>query len=323
MPPFFLISAPFAWLGFLAAVAGAAVILWRRRRLQGTTLLAPAAWWCLSLAALAAVEFCAAWFAGESSGPLPHLEMLAAGTMFCPFLAVLGAKRPQDRGWQFIVASLVGVLWFYGLTNLAFWPGLPPKLPWVVRWLLIVPLWGMGLLDSLPTGRWLSGVLTAVGQALWLAPLFPEFVELRSGVGWPLWNEGAAMGLGTASFAAGAILWIIAVTRSVQSPPSLNRIWLDFRDAFGSFWALRVAARFNQSAELNGWSTRVTWQGFQQDASAGPTGTADADLRLAQQHAIENLLRRFVDTDWMNARGLPTDHGLQTTNDQGPGTKDQ
>ena len=38
------------------------------------------------------------------------LDFAAAMIVFCPAMALLGAKRPQDKPWQLIVLSLWGIL---------------------------------------------------------------------------------------------------------------------------------------------------------------------------------------------------------------------
>src|SRR5947207_15646173 len=119
------------------------------RSLQGTTLMAAVVWAIFALAALAGAEL-VGWLS-PSADWLSHLRFLAAGATFCPLMALLGAKRPQDRGWQFVVLSLWGLVAFYGLTELAYRPHRPPELHGVVRWLLVAPLVTMGLVNHLPT----------------------------------------------------------------------------------------------------------------------------------------------------------------------------
>ena len=67
-------------------------------RLRGTTLVAPASWAVLACLAVTVVE---AALAGTGSTTTPAqagiYRYLAGVTAFCPLLALLGAKRPQDR----------------------------------------------------------------------------------------------------------------------------------------------------------------------------------------------------------------------------------
>jgi hypothetical protein len=269
-----------------------------RRRLHGTTLTAPCAWAAFAFFALACAEFAAAWAAGVAW--LPHARFLAAGATFCPLMALLGAKRPQDRGWQFVVVSLWGLVVFYGLTELAYWPHRTPTLHWVVRWLLVVPLMAMGLLNYLPTRYWLPAILAAIGQALLLSPQLPEVQRWLPAIFTDAANPGAIAALtGIVSLAA-ALAVVILFARRRTVGILFDRAWLDFRDHFGTFWALRVAARFNQSAEQLGWNGRLAWHGLVPTDTANPRASERADDdSSSQRQVMQSLLRRFVNDKWL------------------------
>lgn len=93
----------------ILAVAIAALLLSSLVRTRGTTLVAPCVWALVACLALVVSE---SIIAGWNPSPAARavLRYLAALTTFCPAMALLGAKRPQDRGWQFIVGSLWIVL---------------------------------------------------------------------------------------------------------------------------------------------------------------------------------------------------------------------
>jgi hypothetical protein len=278
-----------------------------RRRLRGTTLVAPCLWAMGAYGLLAVVEV-AAFYSGPAVW-VSHLRFLAAGATFCPLMALLGAKRPQDRGWQFVVLSLLALVAFYALTELAYRPHRPLALHWVVRWLLIAPLLAIGLLNHLLTRYWLPAMLVAVGQGLLLAPQFPEFegwlpTSLTDG-------PGAADATALAGIVALSTGALVAIALARGQPPEgrttsavgLERAWLDFRDQFGALWGLRVAARFNQSAEQLRWEMRLGWHGLE---SAVPP-PHDPNIALvptepAARPVFESLLRRFVDDAWLASR---------------------
>lgn len=329
----------------LLALAAAAAIFVNRRRLRGTTLLAPCLWAVAAFALLAAAELSASLVGGAAW--TSHVRFIAAGATFCPLMALLGAKRPQDRAWQFVVLSLLGLVAFYALTELAYRPDRPLALHAVVRWLLVAPLVAIGLANHLPTQFWLPAILIAAGQLLLLSPQFPELQGLL-----PAWltagpqagNAAALVGIAPLSTSVLVVLRNQrAATRNIEhrtsniehrtgnsstldvrrsmldvrendpspqpSPQeregvgridlaSFDRAWLDFRNAFGTLWGLRVAARFNQSAEQLGWAMRLGWQGLEPAAAAPRSPQIDP---IGQEHAMRqvlgSLLRRFVDDD--------------------------
>ena len=82
-------------------------------------------------------------------------------------MAVLGAKRPQDRGWQWVVLSLWIVLVWPAAQAVLLPAGIRVEL--FVAWKLF--LWGLigiGLLNYLPTKNWLAAIFVAAGQAILL-----------------------------------------------------------------------------------------------------------------------------------------------------------
>src|SRR5262245_38410697 len=91
-------------------VGGFVLLAARRRRFRGSTLMA-AWWWTIaSWAAIVAAE-CWRAFADDPASPrIAAFRYVAAVGALCPLAAVLGAKRPQDKPWQFIVLSLWLVL---------------------------------------------------------------------------------------------------------------------------------------------------------------------------------------------------------------------
>ncbi len=276
-------SAQVAVLAMFAAALGL-VFHWRRKRIAGTTLVAPSIWALISYAALVAVELTIA-LAGQ---PLPQwapaLRYAAAMSTFCPIVALLGAKRPQDRGWQWIVLSLWAILcqpageWllFGGVAEIH------PARFWFLVILLVV-----GATNGLGTRHWPSSLLYAGGQFALLLPFFSADAPLAG-------NQAALWGLG------GILLsWILIAAGLPGRKPRmpLDRAWLDFRDAFGVVWALRILERMNASAKMYDWPLTLSWQGFCPRASA-----ACGDVPPVVEESFRTLLRRFVTPDWIDAR---------------------
>ncbi len=307
------------------------------RTLRGTTMTAPCYWALLSLAAMVVAE----WLVGRHvEGPsAAAIRYLAATTTLCPVIGLLGAKRPQDRGWQFIVLTLWIVLILPAAQNLAFAPASPLQLhpAWQAFLGLLVLT---GLANHLPTRYGLSALLASASQSILLWGQVPGFETTAGrpavvlavtgfaiattlvGLGWPARRGAHALKLRTSTVRS-RIRENSEVARpghlSAEPPNShefgyaqlssaqegWDRIWLDFRDMFGVVWGLRVAERINDTARRSNWDVRLRWDGFHPDpTTASASGFAAADA--AVQIALQNQLRRFVSPDWMEARRPPS-----------------
>jgi hypothetical protein len=275
------------WLAVTFALGIAAVAAAGIRRVWGSTLTASVAWCAVSALTVAAVETYLAVSRGETTELSRSLLRYAAvASTFCPIMAVLGSKRPQNRGWQWIVVSLWIVLLVPAGQSLAAPSGQRLELSSIWRGMLIA-LMAMELLNYLPTRFALLAVLATVGQALLLAPylLSHETREL-------------AVGSGLLLILIAGLSALLSVRRrgkkasqSCQSGPlwHLEQRWFAFRDGWGAFWGLRILQRVNQTAELSGWPVRLHWsQGF-----VGETSAIDEAATAHIEQTFDSLLRRF------------------------------
>ena len=285
------------------AVAGLAAWRWRLPRVRGTTLVAPWCWSLLVLVSLSASEF----LIGRSGSPLPawaaHLRFAAAMTTFCPVMAVLGAKRPQNLGWQFVVVSLLVILCLPSIEWLLF--GGQSEIHPARFWFLAI-LVALGALNFFGTRFWPSSLLYGAGQAVLMAPFF--FAQ-------PLLNGSQAALVGMAALLLAWLLIAAHLPRSRPAATPLDRVWLDFRDAFGAVWAWRVADRTNASATMYDWPVMLTWHGFRTSGATGGLSTrADtgeviaSEIPAAVEDSLRTLLRRFVSPQWIDARLGPPAH---------------
>lgn len=287
----------------VCGLVGGALLIWRRPVLRGTTLVAPWTWAMIAVAAVAGAELLIVMVA-RAAGPswAPHLRYIAAVTTFGPLVALLGAKRPQDRAWQAIVASLVLILMAPACWAALYRPGSPFELDAAWRWFLLI-LVAVGALNGLPTRNAMASVLFAAAQATLMASHLPLVSRWLSDVQ-PLWG----LALGTAAIAAWA--WRFPPRRSESAEP-LDRLWLDFRDWFAALWALRMAERFNRSAAMYGWPVRLSWFGVEPvdgTSESMPQGTIPEATQKAMMTNLRMLLRRFVSEEWIAER---TDKGME------------
>lgn len=272
------------------AIWGVCLLAWSRPSLAKTTLTLP---WIWSLAALAGIIGCELWV--ELALPAEHwlashLRYAAGCLTFAPLMAVLGAKRPQHRGWQFVVLCLLAVLLLPSAEALLFVPGRSLSLFGARPWFLVILL-SVGILNYLFTRWWPSALLYAAGQCLLLAEQWP----------WPFpvtaWSVTA--GVACLILALALVRSGIPPRRAVEHP--VDRLWLDFRDAYGALWALRVAERFNAAADLYDWEVHLGWQGMLPREKTGRQ-VAEVDQQESMDQVLDNLLRRFVSPAWIQTR---------------------
>jgi hypothetical protein len=281
-----------SWLtaGLAAVIATVGFIAFRR--LRGTTLAAPAAWMVVASIFLATVEVVLALQGDEAELFTASLWRYAAAVgSACPLMAVLGAKRPQDRGWPWIVLSLWVVLLVPAAQAVAGRSA--QQLELFTAWrLLLGALIAMSVLNYLPTRHAASALLFATGQSLILWP----YLSGRDGS-----PTLRFMGLG--AIAATALLALYRVSRFAHEaePPTWplatqNRRWRAFRDGWGAFWGLRVLQRVNQTAELSRWPVRLEWwNGLVVSDGDAAEGVMAVDRQTIEQieQAFDSLLRRF------------------------------
>ncbi|MGI8978504.1 MAG: hypothetical protein ACR2FY_04710 [Pirellulaceae bacterium] len=271
-----------------AALAAGSILLglWNFRAALAETTLVCAAWWgAAAVLAIAGVELGQAAFGWETAWLSP-LRFSAAALSFCPFVAVLGAKRPQHQAWNFVVLSLWGIVSLSALTALAMQRNdrfvLGDARAWLL-WVLIL----MGLVNFQSTRNRLAALLVALGQVILFEPHLPLLREIGR-----LEDLPAAPSLALFFFAIA-----LAVTKlgMKSAHGSFDRLWLDFRDLYGLLWGLRLQERVNAASIAAKWDVELQWQGFRPHE-------IPAQHREALRQAMTGLLRRFVSHEWIAAR---------------------
>jgi len=267
-----ILAACLGWAGWSARQS-----VWRQ-----STLVGPALWLAAAIVAVAVWPLVAT----ETSDDSDAIGRLMVGGLFMtPTIALLGAKRPQNKAWQWIVLSAWGVL------------VLPAAEAWLYRrevdvgvvrsWFMAI-LIALGLFNHVFTRYWPAAVGMSVIQSLTLSPFLP-IPFMCAG---EAWVRCAAVVLIVATF---------AVRRGRSYGTGLERVWFDFRDGFGAVWALRVVQRFQVSAEQNQWSVRLGWYGCET-----ATGERGHLVRLSPTEPaareLRSLLLRFVSPAWLAQR---------------------
>lgn len=275
---------------------GLAVLMVVRTRLRGTTLVAPWAWSVVAVLSVGLTEVLIAAFGGARLGPVRWYLRYAAGVLsLCPGVALLGARRPQDRAWQVVVMTLVAILQLPALRSWILNPGLPLDLETGWRAFVLV-LAAVVLVNLLPTRHGGAALVAFAGQMVLLVRQLPGGPSETD-------ERGAILGLGLIVL---AMVWASWPVRRREPTLGMQRVWRDFRDAYGAVWALRVVERFN-TAEAARDRVRLDWSGLSRGGTLAGDGKplSPEELRVAEQ-ALGHLLWRFVSPEWI-ARRLPPD----------------
>jgi hypothetical protein len=291
------------------------------RRVRGTTLVAPLIWCVVSLLLVAAALIMHVNSLAQTvDNGSEQWWLLAATSTFCPFISLLGAKRPQHRVWQWIVVSFWIVAALPAIQSLVLnaTEHLSVPIIWRTFYFLLLLLTAV---NYLPTRYALAGLLATAGQTVLLWQYLPL-------VSTPTDHSMLATAVLSAAVCVARLTSGFRLTshrgwHSDTAPLSAwTNVWLDFRDAYGLVWSARVMERIEsllQSASAPGW---LQWDGFHSPspeksqlesaqvtdmstlaeatvAVPAPTSTA----RLASvESGIRNLLRRFVSNEWIDRR---------------------
>ena len=230
-------------------------------------------------------------------------RLIVAALGFAFPVSLLGARRPHEWGWQFVVVTLLAVL-----AQPAF----------------EASLYGAPLVRIAPVRQGLFGVLLLIGWTNWWGTRFSLVATGWAFVQWEILSPLLAppslqLGLPPVDLLVIASLCVLVATiQLVQMPvpttgaiarecevatgddsaQPIVRAWQAYRDMYGVIWALRIIERTNLVLRRGDFPLAMTWRGLRPIAADGDR------LRLcthseqeAIRHAIVGLLRRFVSLD--------------------------
>jgi hypothetical protein len=142
-----------------------------------------------------------------------------------------------------------------------------------------------------------------MGTRLWpssVAGVLGQLVLLDSYLPWsPLSFRDATVMVAFVCFLAAGVVVYHRSSAGRERPQRAtgDRCWLDFRDAYGVVWGLRVLDRMNHLAVQQGWPIRLTWNGFV------ATGFESSNFPWEDvERCFEFQLAKFVSDDWMARR---------------------
>ena len=290
----FAFSGPtLAGLAALVTASCVVVLLRAHRDVRETTLVGPWSWLLASVLVVGGVEILASLAAaGSSRDGIDALRYLAAMTTFCPMVSLLGAKRPQNRAWKFIVLTLLGVLSLPAITHLLLGRGAGIETH-VARQCFAVALIVVGPLNYLLTRYAPAAFTFALAQVILLGEHLPGGQSLSF----------------AGSQVAGLMLMLLAICLAVacrgrcDAAQSFARLWADFRGMYGSLWSLRVVERLNVEAHSHDWPVRFSWGGMiRADGDLAREIDISAETSAAVSSAMRAVLSRFVSPAWIDER---------------------
>lgn len=279
--------------GLAAAAVTAIAALAAVRLVRGSTAV-PAALWGAAAALALACEFAARLAGGPADLPARAAARLATAALaVCPAMAILGAKRPQHGVWQFIVATLGVVCVLPAASALLVRPGALPDVPLLLR-VFLLALVLVGWMNFVGTRHGAAATLVTLGQGILLRPLLP-FASMEDSLA-ATGVDAAAAWLVAVGGAASAVQSAIAGRRRAETTLArrIEQPFLALRETLGAAWTLRIAERFNATAESRGWPCRLGFRGLEP-----PPGQDQADWHRDAVRSFEALARRFVDAGWL------------------------
>ena len=246
-------------------------------RLRDTTLTLPWAWTLVAFWLLAVAELVSA---------NPATSFLFTASALCPGIALMGARRPHHHAWQLIVISLWLVIVLPALSSLA----VPSEMEFdIFRQVFLLILVAIIVAGLLPTRFGFSGTWLLAGFVILFGPLLPW-----SGVP----SMEFTIPLASSLFLAGLVMAWLRPRPDRSTCWPANRLWLDFRDMFGTLWALRLADRVNRAARQEGWKCHLDWRGFSTENDEPLESLATEGLH----QYLRNIVRRFASQAWIDWR---------------------
>jgi hypothetical protein len=192
----------------------------------------------------------------------------------CAGVAVLGARRPHVFAWNFVALGLFAVM-VLPLVETLFIGTHPVD---ALRIFFMAATIAVGILNYLPTRLAPAALLLAGACAGETVLLFA-----------PAWLPGEAAGTIAAGLLA-AVPWVAwsCLRKRAAELGAADRLWLDFRDAWGLLWGQRVREQFNRAADNAGWPVTLTWGGLR--GISGEPGVAEEKLL----ETLRAIVQRFV-----------------------------
>ncbi|MGQ0633886.1 MAG: hypothetical protein ACT4QC_04695 [Planctomycetaceae bacterium] len=289
----------------IAALAGwlsvAFVLARLHRGLKGTALTL-AGHWCLAVWLTWAIVKGSTALGTPGAGLAAALWYVFAVTLLAPPIAVLGARRPICRVWNWFVLIPLMLVFVWPVLTIVWGKRAPAawnlEAPVCVGYAFVLL---MGIGNYLGTRMTVPALLWAAAAVSIVAPLTPAWASQI-----PYAREPGDVALLLLSGAAWLGLWLARQKTFKETPTTcpLNHAWSDFQELFGVVWSHRVRERFNEMARASHPAVRLERQGI--EAQRTPAGAPAQPAEMAAANAsLRWLLQKFVDADWIDRRIEP------------------
>jgi hypothetical protein len=169
----------------------------------------------------------------------------------CAGVAVLGARRPGVRAWNFVVLGLLIVL----LMPLVESRLAGRQMEWdLTRTLFLAGTLTVAVVNYLATRLAPAALLLAVAVTAEMLLLSRAGVAERHG----------DQLLAVSRLSVMLVPWLGhgLLRQRPRVASEFDRLWLAYRDRLGLVWGQRVREQFNRAAAHAGWAVRLRWQGL-------------------------------------------------------------
>jgi hypothetical protein len=194
----------------------------------------------------------------------------------CAAAAVLGARWPHVRPWNFVVLGLLGVFLLplaeQHVTGAPLLSGLP-------GW-FVVGILSIGVINYVPTRFTVAALAVGAGCAGAIALLMFQGTTFH----------GLTILFPSMLLVAPWAAYLGSPSRNRPVVSSFDALWLDFRDRYGLLWAQRIREQFNTSVQNAGLPVRLGWGGLRSSSSVDPP---DEKLMSAATVTLVAVRKRF------------------------------
>ena len=286
-----------------------------RKYVANTTLMAPWIWAIAASIAVFSVTLFVNAVDNIADAGAPLLHYLAAIATCCPVVALLGAKKPQSRAWQWIVGALWIVLSLPAITAITFTHttlqlgGVWTSLLWI---LILLPVG-----NYLSTRYFFPALLAATAQIF-------LFVDCGSISLWGAASLVSEYSVVSPTATALFLALFATLTAGYMTPKQSHlfkggdqttNLWMEFSQLYGLLWSRRVADRAEKLLDQSGIPIRVGPSHFYAQKKDGTRQPILGD-ELPPEVAVtlKNLLLRFVSQHWIDAmtsRAVSTRKSMQ------------